>query len=667
MDKLLHLKACFTEKSESDDWITIKGYANTVDKDRVGDVIEASAWTKGGLDDYVKNPIILAYHDRSQPIGTMIDHSVDAKGLEITAKIHKKAGNVYDFIKEGILKAFSVGIRVKEADYDTTTEIFVIKDLELHEVSVVSIPANQESLFQVSKCFDNEKDFDEFKAKYKQEPEPLTITPEKEEEFTMDLKELQAQLKANSDETVKAASAAAAQAVSATLAADKAAVIAAEKATAEAAAKEKHYIELGESGAQRLVNDLQVSMEKSLKDESAAFAEVITSLQSDIKSKDEEIRQILDERTRSNKMSFGDAESSRGLDADMREKAEAAFLIGLSTNKPAADTKVGQELIKAISNSSSSGAWASTEYWETEVSGSIQRDVTDRLVCAPLFQEIKLNTANLVMPVHPGFGDASWVGAAQIDDKTNTTLASPARNSTTTGDDLTVQMGEIILTTNKMAAKTFITDETEEDAVYAVLPLLRENLVEAHRRRTEEAFLNDDDGVSNATFNGLITQAADQSKVATSDAQQDGNPAGSTPSKDVLKLRRILGRRGLDMSQLTYIVSQEWYWRLLEDDLFADVSQVGGVAKKLTGQVGQLYGMPVVVSDMMPADADGSVVGCLVHRPSFLVPRQRGFNMQTDYYVEEQRRVIVSTQRFGFKPMWGEGVGVATLKYAANA
>ena len=69
----------------------------------------------------------------------------------------------YNLIKEGILKAFSVGFRVKEADYDVNTDIFVIKDVELYEVSVVSVPANQDSLFEVSKCFNNPAEYAEFK------------------------------------------------------------------------------------------------------------------------------------------------------------------------------------------------------------------------------------------------------------------------------------------------------------------------------------------------------------------------------------------------------------------------------------------------------------------------------------------------------------------------
>lgn len=673
MSDVLHLSASFSdvEKGENDGPIKIKGYANTVAKDRVGDVIEASAWTKGGMDDYLKNPIILGYHDRRNPIGKMVDYQVDAYGLEITAQISKTAGNIYDLIKEGILKAFSVGIRVKDADYNSETEIYVIKDLELHEVSVVSIPANQDSLFEISKCFDSEKDYDDFRAKFNKS----INTPEKEEEEIMptELEKLTAQLRAESAENADKAATKAAQEVMAQLEAKEKAAREAELEEARKEAEKEELIRVGASGAERLVADLEAKFAEDLKTQGDTAAEAIKMLQEEIKAKDEEIRQIVDEKTRSNKMSFGEEGKLDQPTEAMVKEAEDALLLGLALDRKMEDTSYGKEFLeKATSNLSSSGAWASAEYWETTVSGNIQRDVEERLVMAPLFQEIQMNTATLVLPTHPGYGTADWVAAAQIrDESRGTPIASNAanRDKTTTDPTLTLQMGEMTLKTNKMAAKTFITDETEEDAVYPILPLLRENLVEAHRRRTETAFLTDDNGVSSsgkANFDGVITLAQDGGRELTSDAQQDGAPAGTQPSKDLLSLRRQLGVKGLDTSNLTCVVSQEWYWRLLEDDKFADVSQVGNIAKKLTGQVGQVYGMPVVVSDMMPADADGSVVAVLVHRPSFLVPRQRGFTMQTDYYVEEQQRVIVSTQRFGFQPLYGLA-GSAVLKYAANA
>ena len=171
------------EKAADSSTLVVEGYANTTDKDRHGDIILQEAWTKGGLDNYLKNPIILAFHDHSKPIGKMVDYFLDSKGLKIVAEISKAAGNLYDLVKEGIVKSFSVGFMVKDADYDATTDIFVIKDVELFEVSVVSVPANPSSTFSVRKNFETEEEYNEFKKEFSEmtEENKEVVKPAEEE------------------------------------------------------------------------------------------------------------------------------------------------------------------------------------------------------------------------------------------------------------------------------------------------------------------------------------------------------------------------------------------------------------------------------------------------------------------------------------------------------
>ena len=143
-----------------DDSLVIEGYANTVVKDRAGDVIPKSTWEKpSALGNYNKNPIILAYHDHSKPIGKAIDIYADEKGLKLKAVISKGAGDVYHLIKDGVLQTFSVGFAINDAKYVAEEDTFYITDVELHEVSVVSVPCNQDSVFTVSKSIENAEDF----------------------------------------------------------------------------------------------------------------------------------------------------------------------------------------------------------------------------------------------------------------------------------------------------------------------------------------------------------------------------------------------------------------------------------------------------------------------------------------------------------------------------
>jgi len=154
--------------SESKKSFKIAGYANTASKDRTGDVVTPEAWAKG-IENYRKNPVLLYQHDHSKPIGKADAIRVDKKGIFVEGSVSdaaEKLHGVQTLIKDGALKSFSVGFRVKDADYDRNSDTFYIKDLELLEISVVSVPANQESLFSIKKSFENDESYEEFKKQF---------------------------------------------------------------------------------------------------------------------------------------------------------------------------------------------------------------------------------------------------------------------------------------------------------------------------------------------------------------------------------------------------------------------------------------------------------------------------------------------------------------------
>ena len=69
MDKIFHWANTFKAIEIDDGSIEIKGSASTNTLDRAGDIIEPTAWTKGGLDSFKSNPIILFNHNHDRPIG----------------------------------------------------------------------------------------------------------------------------------------------------------------------------------------------------------------------------------------------------------------------------------------------------------------------------------------------------------------------------------------------------------------------------------------------------------------------------------------------------------------------------------------------------------------------------------------------------------------------
>lgn len=125
----------------------IEGYANTSDKDRVGDVVLPSAFEKS-LPTYMSNPVLLANHDWNDPCGVVTSAEVQDKGLFIQAKVSATRPDIKTLIREGVLRTFSIGYNELDADMDEATQTKFIKSLELLEISIVTVPANANALFR---------------------------------------------------------------------------------------------------------------------------------------------------------------------------------------------------------------------------------------------------------------------------------------------------------------------------------------------------------------------------------------------------------------------------------------------------------------------------------------------------------------------------------------
>ena len=146
-------------------------------------------------------------------------------------------------------------------------------------------------------------------------------------------------------------------------------------------------------------------------------------------------------------------------------------------------------------------------------------------------------------------------------------------------------------------------------------------------------------------------------------AQLDGAPAFS--GADLVAARASMGKFGVNPTKIAYIVSLPAYYKLLEDADFQTVDQIGNDrATILTGQVGQAYGSPVIVSDVLaPGDAGTACVA--VNVDAFLVGRLRGVKIETDYEVANQRNAIVATQAIGFSRIQS-ALAATAVTFTAN-
>ena len=670
MEKIFHWTNTFKTLGEDEDGgVDIKGLASTNAVDRAGDVINHDAWIqKNGLDNYKTNPIVLFNHDYNKPIGRATSLEVTENGLEFGAKISKSSGEIKDLIKDGVLGAFSVGFRVKDADYNKETDGYTIKDAELFEVSVVSVPCNQGAMFSVAKSFDSMKEYNEWKTHFNNNEAQNTSAPQAEDKtskqetnMSNDTKtpEANIDLKAFAEEVAKSTAAKIAMQQAETKAKELAdAEEKAEQQAVELAEKEakqeevKTIVEVGMSGAEQLMNDV----EKRVSEKHDDLEAVVNELQSELKDKKSEIEAI-----RESKRVFGDRQSGdwkKAFESDIDD----AYVMGLATGK-GWDTKLAHNTMEKVN--AHSGVGVSSADFEQTVSTNIERDIQLELVLAPLFREIQMTSATQIIPILPDAGYAEFT-ANQV-----ATGSSPHGNLEERGDTYDGTMSGIDLTertlsTKKLISQSYLGNETEEDAILPILPLIRESIVRAHARGIENALLlgNHADGVygtSGAAFEGLITMAgSNKTQSATAFASE------SLTALDLLKARKNMGKYGMNPADVVYIINTTEYFNLLQDAEFQDVNLVGSDAVKLRGEIGSVYGSKVIVCDEFKTPATGKFYGAAVYAKNYLMPRLRGVTIESDYEVANQRRVLVASQRIGFIDMIDASTSTWALQYKAS-
>ena len=675
LDKLLYLSSKFTASTESDDSIFIEGYASTVDRDRQGDVIPMKAWNEG-LHNYLKNPIILAYHNHQMPIGKMIEHKVTDQGLWIRAQIPSEVGDVYKLIKKGILSAFSVGFRVRDADYDHTTETFLVKDLELHEISVVSVPANQNTLFSLAKAFDTAAEFDLFKQQFapkesaKKLDTPKAAKSTTNEEWDMDPKELEKLL---ADAAAKAAEQTAKAVLEAqTKAAEEAKRKLAEEEALQAKIKAAvsavapaPVVQTVDTGAERLLGDI----EKRLEDQANEHKSAIENLEAAIKEKAKELEQLQSKSVELDALQRSRMQFSEPKDGDVAyADKEKAVLLAKIMRKGITDTKFGKSIIEKAATFG--GAFRLPhERWEEEVSTTIQNDMRRQLVVTPVVRSIAMAQPVMKIPVNPDTGtNATWVAGTDFG------------TSSSSGTQRTHAITEITLSAYKLATKEFIAFEEDEDSIIPILPLVRDAMARRMAKTLDKAMLLGDGtgaGSTSGQIAALVKGLASYHPVGGVAASAGVNPASAAVTLDIsngdkftvakaMEARKNLGAWGLNPSELVMFVSTQAYYELLEDTNFLTVDKAGPSATLLTGQVGSVGNTPVVVSASFNAVAAGEAAAVVVNAMNFLGGTHRGMRVDSDDIIAEQRSILVASMRIGMTQLSRiDGEGVIAVRYIA--
>ena len=225
--------------------------------------------------------------------------------------------------------------------------------------------------------------------------------------------------------------------------------------------------------------------------------------------------------------------------------------------------------------------------------------------------------------------------------------------------DNNYNVNRVLLQAFRLVSGTFISNDTDEQVVISVLPIITSAIARAHAKAIDSAIL-----VGNASFVGLVggagTDGAGSFMAADSALVTDPDASGTSDAvtgANLLSIRSEMGKYGVNPADVAYIVGIDQYYNLIADAAFSDVSEVGSdMAMKRIGAVGSLYGSPVVATDALAqgtkeAGAFTGTAALAVNVNNYVIPRLKGVSIETDYEVAGQRTAVVAAQSLGFNEL----------------
>lgn len=145
-----------TVKAVEEDQRIIRGTATTPSPDRMGDVVEP-------LGIKFKNPLpLLHQHRSSEPVGTVKFDKPTKDGIEFEARLPKvdeppslkdRVDSAWAEVKLGLVRAVSIGFRPIEYSFMDDGGVHFL-ECEVLELSLVTIPAQQDATIQVIRSID---------------------------------------------------------------------------------------------------------------------------------------------------------------------------------------------------------------------------------------------------------------------------------------------------------------------------------------------------------------------------------------------------------------------------------------------------------------------------------------------------------------------------------
>ena len=309
-----------------------------------------------------------------------------------------------------------------------------------------------------------------------------------------------------------------------------------------------------------------------------------------------------------------------------------------------------QSMTRAAMDSTTAGS--GDELVATLESRDLWMDVNLQTLIAPIIPTFPMPSNPFDIPRQ--LGDVNFYPGTENISTTSTALAS----------------GKTTLTAYELVGQVPYSFSLEEDGVIAMLSEIRAGLVRNVAEVMDDIILNADSTLTNnINADGATIAASDAGKghwligydgllhlPLVDNTSQANNHAAAVTDDMFNEIRAKLGKYGARPSQLAWIMDVNTFIRAQSISQFRTMDKLGPNATLLTGMLGAIEGIPVIVSEQMRlADTDGKVTDAgngtstgrllIVNRTQWAQGFRRELNVDVDRDTQKRQTVVTVSFR----------------------
>lgn len=221
----------------------------------------------------------------------------------------------------------------------------------------------------------------------------------------------------------------------------------------------------------------------------------------------------------------------------------------------------------------------------------------------------------------------------------------------------------ITFSAKTFAIRTMTSDNFIEDSIIPVMDFIRGRFATAMVDTMDDVYINGDTA---DTHQDTVVTASDDTRRAfmgyratafdhTAGTNRFDDGEGHISLNKIRKVRMGMGKYGQDPSKVAIVTGMGTYIKLMTIDQVETMMMFGSNATVLTGQLAQIDGIPVMVSEKYPeteantgfnlASASDRTSLAIVYRDAFLRGMRRDVRIEIDKSIITQQWDMVSTMR----------------------